>query len=288
MKKISVIIPVYNVEKFLPQCLSSITNQTYKNLEIIIIDDGSPDNSESIYKKYAATDKRIKIIRQENSGISVARNIGLKNATGEYVHFIDSDDYIDLDYYAKMIAAAQNTQPDIIAGDVISQNGTQYQVQYIATTILTTLTEKFFITNALANCTVWRYLFRRDFLSHNNLTFADGRIFEDILFTPNAIRLANHIITVPGANYHYVFNENSLLNKMYSPNHEKQYEYADKIRNDFIKKYHLDNTKLRNTRKIISVYKLILFKIFKTVLYPETNEKKYYLFGIRIIKRYTK
>ena len=102
MYKISVIVPVYNVEKFLAQCLESLVLQTYKNLEIIIVDDGSSDNSYKIYKKYAKSDSRIQIIKQKNAGVSAARNTGLASATGEYVHFIDSDDYIDIDYYEKI------------------------------------------------------------------------------------------------------------------------------------------------------------------------------------------
>lgn len=288
MKKISVIIPVYNVEKFLPQCLSSIVHQTYKNLEIIIVDDGSPDNSEQIYTYYANNDKRIKVIKQKNAGISVARNTGIKHATGDYIHFIDSDDYIDLDYYEKMISAIQNTNPDIIAGGVISQNGKSYSIQYKTRTILTTLSEKFLITNALLNCTVWRYLFRRKFLLDNNLKFPDNKIFEDILFTPDAIRLANYIITVPDTNYHYVFNKNSILNKKYSQNHEQQYIFAEQVRDKFIQTYNLEDIYSFNKRTDISTYKIIAFKIFKTILNHETNEKKYYLFGIRIMKRYIK
>ena len=161
MQKISVIIPVYNVEKFLPQCLNSIIHQTYKNLEIIIVDDGSTDHSCDIYEKFAKHDKRIKIIKQKNKGVSAARNNGLSHATGDYVHFMDSDDYIDLDYYEKMITANKNIAADIIASGVVSQNGSFYEIEYKNKSILTSLTEKFITTNALSNCVVWRYLFKR-------------------------------------------------------------------------------------------------------------------------------
>ena len=93
--KISVIVPVYNVEKYLKQCLDSIVNQTYKNLEIIIVNDGTKDNSMKIVEEYLQ-DKRIKVINKENGGLSSARNIGIKEATGDYISFIDSDDYISL------------------------------------------------------------------------------------------------------------------------------------------------------------------------------------------------
>lgn len=288
MKKISVVVPVYNVECFLAQCLNSLMCQTYKNLEIIIVDDESVDNSAYVYNKYANVDKRIKIIKQKNAGVSAARNAGLRAATGDYVHFIDSDDYISLDYYEKMMSLANLYNPDILAGGVVSQNGNLYNIQYKFCLALTTLVEKFSVTNALSNCVVWRYLFKRDFLLCNNLWFEVGRIFEDILFMPNAVLLADSIITVPDANYFYVFNENSLLNKRYSPNHQKQYEFAEQKRKEFINKHNLQKVIEKSQRNKVCIYKIIAFKIFKTVVSYDTNEKKYYLFGMRIMKRYLK
>ena len=288
MNKISVIVPVYNTEEFLPQCLNSLIHQTYKNLEIIIIDDGSPDNSSVVYNEFAQKDNRIKIIRQQNSGISAARNAGLANATGEWVHFIDSDDYIDVDYYDKMLSASDGIFSDIIAGGVISQNAPLYNVCYKGRRVLTTMAEKFFITNALNNCTVWRYLFRRDFLAKNKLSFEVGRIFEDILYIPNAIRLANCIVTVPNTNYHYVYNPNSLLNKRYSPNHQEQYDYAENKLFQFIAENKLEQVVGRSNCVETTTYKLIAFKIFKKVFHRDTNETKYYLFGLRILKTYKK
>ena len=93
---ISVIVPIYNVEKYLDKCVDSIINQTYKNLEIILVDDGSPDNCPQMCDDYAKKDSRIRVVHKENGGLSDARNAGMKVATGEYVSFIDSDDYISL------------------------------------------------------------------------------------------------------------------------------------------------------------------------------------------------
>lgn len=288
MDKISVIIPVYNTENFLEQCLGSVVNQTYKNLEILIVDDGSPDKSDAVYKRFALEDNRIKIIKQKNSGLSVARNTGLKFATGQWIHFIDSDDYLDLDYYEKMMNAARDINPDIIAGGVISQNSNLYNIQYKTKCVLFTKTEKFIQTNALKNCTVWRYIFKRDFLEKNNLKFAVGKIFEDILFTPNAVLMADCIVTVPNANYHYVFNKNSLLNKKYTKNHQAQYNYAESYLNDFIKKHNLEDVINRSKNTEVTTYKLIAFKIFKKIFFKDSNESKYYLFGVRILKTYKK
>lgn len=288
MDKISVVVPVYNVEKFLDQCLGSLVKQTYQNLEILIIDDGSTDGSDVIYKKYAIKDNRIKIIKQKNAGVSAARNTGIKYATGDWVHFIDSDDYIDVDYYEKMIAAAGNYLPDILAGGVISQNSNLYNIQYKTKCVLCSPTEKFLQTNALKNCVVWRYLFRRDFLVKNKLVFPVGRIYEDMLFVPNAIILANYIITVPGANYHYVFNENSILHKPDTDEKKANYVFAENNLNQFIQKHNLTHviTRCKNTET--TTYKFLAFKILKKIFFKDCNETKYYLFGVRVLKTYRK
>ena len=283
MQKISVIIPVYNVEKFLPQCLNSIIHQTYTNLEILIIDDGSTDNSYEIYEKFAKHDKRIKIIHQKNAGVSAARNNGLAHATGDYIHFIDSDDYIDLDYYEKMMTANKNISADIIAGCVVSQNGSFYEIEYKTKSILTSLTEKFITTNALSNCVVWRYLFKKSFLQKNHLIFAVGRIFEDMLFIPDTMRMANCVLTVPGTYYHYVYNEKSYLNAAYSEKHQEQYEYSEIFVNSFIRKYNLAPY-LQHCMQNTIWYKFLSFKIFKKVYYTDRKEIRYFLFGLRLMK----
>ena len=105
MKKISVIIPIYNVEKYLKRCIESIIKQTYSNLEIILVDDGSPDGCAKICVEYNNKDERIVVIHKKNGGLSDARNAGLKVATGEIISYIDSDDYVDLDMYEKMTKA---------------------------------------------------------------------------------------------------------------------------------------------------------------------------------------
>lgn len=102
--KISVIIPVYNVEKYLRQCVDSIINQTYKNIEIILIDDGSTDSCPVICDEYAVKDDRIKVIHKKNAGVSAARNDGLKEITGDYVTYVDSDDWLDLEAFFKVVS----------------------------------------------------------------------------------------------------------------------------------------------------------------------------------------
>ena len=113
MLKISVIVPVYNVEKFLPFCIESIINQTYKDLEIILIDDGSTDTSLAICNEYSKKDKRIKVIHQENHGLSHARNTGIENASCDYLSFIDADDIISPYFYEYLMNLMQKNNVDI-------------------------------------------------------------------------------------------------------------------------------------------------------------------------------
>ena len=110
---ISVIVPVYNVEEYLPRCLDSIINQTYTNLEILLIDDGATDNSGKICDEYAQKDNRIRVFHKPNGGVSSARNMGLDNSTGEYVGFIDSDDYVELEYFEVLLGVAKEHNADI-------------------------------------------------------------------------------------------------------------------------------------------------------------------------------
>ena len=113
-KKVSIIIPVYNAEKFLDKCIESLQNQTYKNLEFVFVDDGSKDNSVNILKKYAKKDKRIKIIRQKNAGPGPARNNGMKQSTGDYLTFVDSDDTINPDYIEQLMTHIKDNDMETI------------------------------------------------------------------------------------------------------------------------------------------------------------------------------
>ena len=116
---LSVIVPVYKAEKYIHKCISSILNQTFKDLELILVDDGSPDNSGVICDEYATKDSRVKVFHQENGGVCVARNTGLDNATGEYVFFVDSDDYILTDTLETLYTDVLNHNADIAVGFIL-------------------------------------------------------------------------------------------------------------------------------------------------------------------------
>ena len=119
MEKVSIIVPVYNVEKYLECCLESLINQTLKDIEIICVNDGSTDNSGKILENYAAKDNRIKVIHQVNGGQAAARNNGLNAVNGKYINFIDSDDWVDLDFIEKLYDAAERNSADIAVASII-------------------------------------------------------------------------------------------------------------------------------------------------------------------------
>ena len=119
MVKVSVIVPAYNVEGYINDCLESLVNQTLKEIEIIVVNDGSTDRTSEIISKFSAKDSRMKIINQENQGLSAARNNGMQQATGEYIGFVDSDDYIDLDFYEKLYEAAKTNDADISVASIL-------------------------------------------------------------------------------------------------------------------------------------------------------------------------
>ena len=121
MKKISIIVPVYQAEKYISKCIESIANQTYKNLEIILIDDGSTDSSGEICDEYGKKDNRIVVVHNKNKGVSVARNCGLDIATGDYITFVDSDDYIDLQMYSEMMKVVEKYSCDVVMCDCIKE-----------------------------------------------------------------------------------------------------------------------------------------------------------------------
>ena len=212
---LSVIVPVYNVEDHLVKCLDSIINQTFKDLEIILVNDGSTDNSAKICDDYAEKDARIKVIHQQNSGVSTARNRGIDLAAGDYITFVDSDDWLELQMYEKMLEIAQQeTIVDVIMCDFknIKKNSEVeitaeirkglYSKEEIILELYPTLivTENF---GRIPIVSVWSCLFKNSFLKDNNIEF-DGKLFysEDYLFMAEVMVKAKSFYYYKG-NYFY-------------------------------------------------------------------------------------
>lgn len=216
--KISVIIPVYNVEKYIEKCLDSVVNQTYKNIEIIIIDDETPDGSIEICKKYIKSDDRIILIQQKNKGLSGARNTGLKKATGEYVLFVDSDDYLSKDAVQKFAdyITSSNKKLDVVSGNALKVNGEVSKSIIVGGNIEDTTGEialKNQIKSYQYNAPVWLRIYRRNFLIEEQLFFEEGLLHEDEYWTPFVLAKSKEIRHIENTFYYYVERENSITKK---------------------------------------------------------------------------
>ena len=176
MPKISVIVPVYNVEKFLEKCLKSIIEQTFEDLEIICINDGSTDKSLSILNSYAAKDPRIKILSQTNQGQSCARNAGLEIASGEYIGFVDSDDWIDLDFYEKLYNTAKKYDADIAVASIkrLRTYKWKYHLKIEKEEVTEDINKKFFLCDVPDKCYVWNKIYKASELKKYNIKFEPG------------------------------------------------------------------------------------------------------------------
>lgn len=182
--KISVIVPVYNSEKYLPRCLDSIVNQTLKDIEIICVDDGSTDNSSKILQQYAARDKRIKFISQENQGLSITRNNGMALARGQYLSFTDSDDWITADMYAKLYAEAERTNADIVQCGYYKYND-KIEKEVLESPLISN--DFCTVLDNIKKCYAWNKIWKKEFLQHNNLFFYPKIFYEDLLFNIQAL-----------------------------------------------------------------------------------------------------
>ena len=211
--KVSVIVPVYNVEPYLPRCIDSILAQTYTDFELILVDDGSPDNSGAICDEYAAKDPRIRVIHKENGGVSSARNAGLDVATGEYVAFVDSDDYVSMLYLEKLIR--NKCDLSICSCYKISENGHSEIFLSVENETYLVTSEKiadWFDKRYLIY--VWGKAFRRAIIESANLRF-DCRISlgEDTVFAVNYILLCNSIEFIADSLYFYIKYSSGTLTK---------------------------------------------------------------------------
>lgn len=215
--KISVIVPVYNVEQYLDRCMKSILEQSYQNLEIVLVDDGSTDESGKMCEEYALQDSRIKVVHKQNGGLSDARNAGLAIATGEYIGYVDSDDWIDPDMYKKMYEACIKQDAEV----AICRYASEFKDRTISegTGKVTVFTRDELVKTYVGNDdryviynSVWSKLFRRDLV--DGMKFPVGRNSEDIMYTTRAFCKANKGVYIDSPFYHYMQDrEGSIMNE---------------------------------------------------------------------------
>ena len=209
--KISIIVPVYKVEPYLRKCLDSIVNQTYENLEIILVDDGSPDSCGAICDEYAARDERIRVIHQPNGGLSAARNRGLEAAAGDYVAFVDSDDWVEPDMYGYLLSGAEQVGADIAVCGIFEELPDRQVCRHWqeAETFDTEgALEQLFLRKKYSH-SAWDKLYRRTLF--DGVRFPEGRNFEDIATTYRVFEKARTVQLMPEAKYHYLQRPDSIM-----------------------------------------------------------------------------
>lgn len=214
MTKLSIIVPVYNVEKYLPKCLESLIKQTLNDIEIICVNDGSMDNSLAILKEFASRDSRIRIIDNQHQGVAKTRNTGIEQSTGEYIGFVDSDDYIDIDFFEKLYNSATKSNSDIAIASILKHKNffNIYNAKYTKEETAITIQDKIKLCEDKKHFFfyAWNKIYHSGFIKKNNIKFSEGQIYEDVMFAIKALYYSNKIISVYGTKYHYIEHENSL------------------------------------------------------------------------------
>ncbi len=218
--KVSVVIPVYNSEKYLCQCLESVINQTLKEIEIICVDDGSNDNSSDILKSFSLRDNRIRIISQKKSNAGAARNTGMKQAVGKYLSFLDSDDYFETDLLEKCFVQLEKEESDIVVYSSKLYNARKNSIEDMPWSLRINYcpSEKpfsaddmtLYIFNAFQNWT-WNKMFRSDYIKRYSIVFQEIERTNDMAFTCCALALAKKISIIPESMMYYRVNSGKSL-----------------------------------------------------------------------------
>lgn len=261
---ISVIIPVYNVEKYLYKCIDSVLGQTYKELEIILVDDGSTDNSGVICDEYEKKDDRIKVIHKKNGGLSDARNCGLDNAIGEYIAFLDSDDWVDIDLYKNLYYLIDKYDADIAVCNferVYSERDKLRKVEEKVEVYTNTeaIEQIYYPTEKSTQMIIaWNKLYKKYILK--NMRFPRGKIHEDEFLTPLLLYRAGKVVYTNKQLIYYRQVQGSIMNSNFSVK-RLDYLYALENRNKFLKEKNLNELYLRGielqVKNIINYYYLV-------------------------------
>ena len=255
--KVSIIVPVYNAEKFLNRCVDSILAQSYRNFELLLIDDGSEDNSGVICDEYATIDNRIRVMHKDNTGVSSTRNMGLREAKGEYIVFVDSDDYIKSQMLEKMIQCAEKNNSDIVmcgyyldkSGDISEAQMNYNEVYGNAESVKYGLLYLYYTDYHNGLFCLWNKMIKRTLCSVNNILFDISlKRGEDAWFIFQCLKHCKRVDYIPEACYYYCQNENSIMHSLY----EDQYEQWVKMR-----------------KRLLSENKILKFEIDYSLFYKE-------------------
>ncbi|AMQ07887.1 glycosyltransferase family 2 protein [Sporosarcina psychrophila] len=274
---VSIIVPIYKVEKYLHRCVESILNQTYKNLEIVLVNDGSPDGCGEICDEYAKLDERVKVIHKNNGGLSDARNAGIEIAKGEYITFIDSDDWIHVGYIEKLYKLLKKTDSDISVGNFIRistentqvENSKEVVYEYSNIEALEQLLGEFYVQMVIA-C---GKLYKRKLF--DDIRFPLGRIHEDEFTTYKLIYKAKKVVLTTSQLLYYWQRENSIMGVGFNIKNRLHAMDAFKERADFFGNIGLIDLSHKTYRQLFFIYQDVnkQKKSFKNELMKENFER---------------
>lgn len=266
MYKISVVIPVYNSEKYLKKCLDSLLSQTIDNLEIIVVNDGSTDNSELILNEYLGKyNNLIKVFNQKNSGQAAARNLGISKASGEYIAFVDSDDYVENTAYQKAYECAVKNDFDIVCFDFFEiVNGIKKHSPYYCGPEVKDNVKKY----VLYETSPCNKIIRLKILKENNIKFLEDHIYEDFAMIPTLAKYTCKIGYLNECLYNYVIRENSTMRqKVFNSKLYDIYDVMDFIYNNF------HGTPYTNELEFLYIEHLLHGASLRFLNYPETEKE---------------
>lgn len=280
---VTVVVPVYNVEKYLDRCVKSIVNQTYTNLEIILVDDGSPDKCPELCDEWAKRDSRIKAIHKENAGAGMARNTGIENACGKYLLFVDSDDYIKLETVEKCVAELEKTQADVVmfGRSSVSADGTAKETPVVTdeyyfsgNQVVDDILPGLFVHEKGIGISSCNKVYNLQLIKEKNIKYKSEReIFsEDAIFNLEFFAYAKSVAIIPESFYYYFKNESS-----FSRSYRKDLQ---KLNNKFLEKcillcdeYGLNNKVINNIRARYHIYALAGMKQIESCDFSEKQKK---------------
>ena len=207
---VSVIVPIYNVEKYIEKCVDSLMKQSYQNIEIILVNDGSKDGSLAIIEKQKGRDNRIKVLTQENRGVSAARNLGMESAKGEYLLFVDGDDWVESDYVEHLLGIVEDTNCMLGYGKNYFGEGETKSTNEVYS--IDALKAMEWIYSGQMGVAVWNKIYKVDFLKKNHLTFSESIWYgEGMLFNIECLQYTDQVVVTERAVYHQTFNPDSAV-----------------------------------------------------------------------------
>ncbi len=273
--KVSIIIPVYNCENFLRRCLDSLVNQTLKDIEIICINDGSTDDSLDILREYEGKDSRFVVIDKENGGQSVARNVGIDRAKGEYLGFVDSDDWVDLDFYEKLYNTAEKYKSDIAVAGIVRLNDIKkrFYLKITDEVLSINYNTKLKLCDVPDKSYIWNKIYKTENYKKLNLKFTENRFYEDVVFTPEILFYLEKLVTVPDTYYYYWDRPNSTV-ALKDEKHLNDKLWADEQSYAFFKEHNINIDEHKTMTKRMKFLGVTVFKIIR-----KGNLKKYKLFN---------